>query len=122
EEPLEEQAVAHRVDVGDLEAVGGERPCRRSAAGADADPVRLREVDEVPDDQEVVGETHLANGLQLELKAFGELGRDLLVAAGEPRLAELDEVVDGIAAVGSRELRQEDAAELQLDIAALGDL
>ena len=68
EEALEQQAVAHRVDVGDLEAVGGERAGRRAAARADADPVPLREVDEVPDDQEVVGEAHLPDRLQLELE------------------------------------------------------
>ena len=63
EEALEEQVVADRVDVGDLQAVGRERPSRRAAAGPDLDAVRLREVDEVPDDQEVVGEAHLADGL-----------------------------------------------------------
>ena len=47
EEPLEEEAVAHRVDVGDLEAVGGERAGRRAAARADRDAVSLREADEV---------------------------------------------------------------------------
>ena len=69
EEALEEQVVLDRVDVGDLEAVGDERAGRRAAARADADPVALRERDEVPDDQEVVGEAHLADRLQLELRA-----------------------------------------------------
>ena len=34
QEPLEEQPVAHRIDVGDLEAVGGERAGGRAAARA----------------------------------------------------------------------------------------
>ena len=58
QEPLEEEAVANRIDVRDLQAVGGERSRRGPTAGADADPVLLREVDEVPDDEEVVGEAH----------------------------------------------------------------
>ncbi len=75
EEALEEQVVAHRVDVGDLERVRRERAGRRAAARADPDPVHLREVDEVPDDQEVVGEPHLADRLQLELKPLVQLRR-----------------------------------------------
>ena len=122
EEALEQQPVADRVDVGDLEAVGGERAGGRAAAGADADAVPLREADEVLDDQEVVGEAHLADGLQLELEPLPQLGRDLVVAPLEPLLAELDEVVERVAPVGHGELGQQDLAELDLDVAALGDL
>ena len=122
EEALEEQVVTDRVDVGDLERVGGERAGGRAAAGADADPVHLGEVDEVPDDQEVVGEAHLLDRLQLELEPLAQLRRHLVVAALEASLAQLDEVLERVAAVGSRELRQVDVAELDLDRAALGDL
>ena len=80
QEALEEEAVAHRIDVGDLEAVGGERAGRGAAAGADADPVLLGEVDEVPDDEEVVGEAHLADRLQLEAEPLVELRRRLAEA------------------------------------------
>ena len=122
EEALEEQVVADRVDVGDLEAVRDEAAGGGAAARADADAVPLREADEVGDDEEVVGEAHLADRLQLELEPFAQLGRDLVVAAPEALLAELDEVVERVAAVGHREVRQQDAAELDLDVAALGDL
>ena len=107
EEALEEEPVPHRVDVGDLEAVRRERARRRAAAGPDLDAVRLREVDEVPDDQEVVGEAHLADRLQLELETLGELRCDRLVAAREPALAQLDEVLERVAAVGGRVLREQ---------------
>ena len=122
QEALEEEAVADRVDVGDLEAVGRERTGRRAAARPHADAVRLREVDEVPDDQEVVREAHLLDRLQLEAEAVGELRRRLPVALAEPLLAELDEVVEGVASFRHREGRKQDAAELELDRAALGDL
>ena len=122
EEALEEEPVAHRVDVGDLEAVGGERAGGGAAARPDADPVRLREVDEVPDDQEVVRKAHLADRLQLELEPLAELGGDLVVAPLEPLLAELDEIAEGVAAVRDGVVRQVDLAELDLDVAALGDL
>ena len=75
QEALEEEAVAHRVDVGDLEAVRGERAGRRAATRPDADAVLLREVDEVPDDEEVVREAHLLDRLQLEAEAIRQLGR-----------------------------------------------
>ena len=122
EEALEQEPVAHRVDVGDLQAVGGEAAGRRAAARADRDPVPLREADEVGDDQEVVREAHLADRLQLELEPLAELGRLLPVPLDEPRLAELDELVERVAAVGERELRQQDLAQLDLDRAALRDL
>ena len=122
QEALEEQVVADRIDVGDLERVGGERAGGRAPARADADPVHLREVDEVPDDQEVVGEAHLLDRLQLELEPLAQLRRHLVVAALEPSLAQLDEVLEGVAALRRRELRQVDVAELDLERAALGDL
>ncbi len=85
EEPLEQQAVAHRVDVGDAEAVGGERAGGAAAARPDGDAVPLGEADEVGDDQEVVGEAHLVHGLQLELEALGQLGRHPVVALRRAR-------------------------------------
>ena len=51
-----------------------------------------------------------------------QLRRHLVVAALEPPLAQLDEVLEGVAAVRRRELRQVDVAELDLERAALGDL
>ena len=60
--------------------------------------------------------------LQLEPEAVLELRRGAPVAAREAQLAQLDEVVERVAAVGHRELRQADPPELELDVAALGDL
>ena len=60
--------------------------------------------------------------LQLEPEAVLELRRGAPVAPREAQLAQLDEVVERVAAVGHRELRQADPPELELDVAALGDL
>ena len=73
EEALEEEVVADRVDVGDLEAVRDERAGGQPRPGPTADPVALREADEVGDDQEVVGEAHLPDRLQLELEPLVQL-------------------------------------------------
>ena len=122
QEALEEEVVLDGVDLGDVEAVGGERACGRAAAGADRDAVLLRELDEVPDDQEVVGEAHLLDRLELELEPLLDLRRHVVVALLQAFFAELDEVVERVAAFRDRELRQPDLAELDLDVAALGDL
>ena len=85
-------------------------------------PFRFAKRDEVPDDQEVVREAHLPDRLQLEPEPVLELGRDLFVALAQAFLAELDEVVEGVAAVRGRERREQDPAELHRHGAALGDL
>ncbi len=58
EEALEEQAEAQRVDVDDAHAVSDDGPRPGAAPGPDADALGLRPVDEVGDDQVVVGEPH----------------------------------------------------------------
>ncbi len=113
EEALEEQAVADRVDVGDLEAVGGEGAGGRAAAGADRDAVALGEGDEVPDDQEVVREAHLLDRLQLEAEALLELRCHPFVALLQAFFAELDQVVERVSAVRDGETREQDVAELE---------
>ena len=122
EHALEEQVVLHRVDLGDAQAVGDERAGGRAASRADADAVLAGERDEVPDDQEVVGEAHLADRLQFECEPLVELGRPLRVTAGEPLLRELHEVLERIAALGRRVRRQQDLSQLERHRAALRDL
>src|SRR5215207_6973843 len=122
EEALEQEVVPDRVDVRDLERVGGDGSRGRSSTRADLDAVLLREADEVPDDQEVVREAHLLDRLQLEPEAILELWRDGSVPLLQAFLAELGEVVERVAVVRRWELRQPDLAELELDIQPFGDL
>ncbi|MNK84345.1 hypothetical protein D3C87_1041920 [compost metagenome] len=122
EEAFEEQVVLDRVDVGDLEAVGGQRACRGAAAGADLDAVGLGVVDEVPDDQEVRREAHLLDDPELELEALLEFGSDGLEALAEAVPGDLVEVaLDGMA---GRDVVawQHDAPEVEDQVALLGDL
>ena len=93
-------------------------PAAEPRPGPDLDSVRLREVDEVPDDQEVVGEAHLADGLQLELEPVAELRRHRLVAARETGLAQLGEVLEGVAAARRVVAREQQPVGLDLDVAA----
>ena len=122
EKALEQELVAHRVDVGDLEAVGDERAGCGAATGTDADLVSLGEADEVGDDQEVVGKAHLPDGLELELEPLGQLRRHPVVPLAETLLAQLDQIVERVPSVGCRKRGQQDPAELDLDVAAIRDL
>ena len=122
EEALEQQVVADRIDVGDLEAVRHERAGRRAAAGADADALALGEPDEVPGHEEVVREAHLADRRQLEGQPIAQVLRGGGIAAGEPLLAQAGEVRERVLPVRHLVLGQPDRPQLELDVAALRDL
>ncbi len=76
EEPLEDESVLQRVEVGDAHRVGGHRPGAGATAGTDADAVVLGPVDEVGDDEEVAGEAHLHDDVGLVLGLLAHLVGD----------------------------------------------
>src|ERR1041384_4192040 len=65
EKALEEEIVLEGIDVSDLETVGDQRPRRRPATGSDGNRMLFGVANEVPDDEEVAGETHLLDHLDL---------------------------------------------------------
>ncbi len=123
EEALEEQVVLQRVDVGDAERVTDDAAGGRPAAGAHGDAVVLGELHVVPDDEEVGVETHLADDAELEVEALAHLIAGLdAVAAHDALLAELAQVAALGLALGHRIRGQLVLAEVELDVAAFGDL
>jgi hypothetical protein len=101
----------------------------RAAAGADRDAVLLGPVDEVPDDEEVAREPHLLDDRQLggqpgpvlidvELAAARRQVREALLEAAPGDVA--DVAVEGVT-LGHAVLGQEGLAEVELDLAPLGD-
>ena len=70
EEPLEQKAEAHRIEIGDGERPGDERARARAAARPDRNPLRLRPLDEVGDDEEIAGELHVDDDVELEGEAL----------------------------------------------------
>ena len=68
QEAFEEEVVGERVKVGDFQRIGDERARARTASGADRDVVVFRPLDEVGNDEEVTGETHLVNHAQLNVE------------------------------------------------------
>ncbi len=73
QEPLEHQPVHDRVQVGDAQRVGNDRPARRAAARPDPDAVPLRPHDEVGHDQEVRAEPHRLDDAHLVLGLLAAL-------------------------------------------------
>ncbi len=123
EEALEQQLVAQRVHVGDLQAVRHDRAGRRAAPGAHGDAVLLGVLDEVPDDQEVGVEAHALDHAELHLHALHRLrGRGLAVARAQPLLHTGAQVLALGDPLGGGEARDQLLAELDLHPAALGDL
>ena len=90
EEPLEDQVVHDRVEVGDPHGVGAHRAGAGPTAGADPDAVVLGPVDEVGDDEEVAAVALLEDDVGLvapPLRAYA--GTPLGVAVRRPRSTSL---------------------------------
>ncbi|MNM42531.1 hypothetical protein D3C81_533730 [compost metagenome] len=127
EEALEQQVVRQRVQIGDLQRPRHQRAGTGTTARADRDALRFTPLDEVGHDQEVAGEAHLDDGVQLELEAVavilrGHAGRDgILFQARGQALARFtaDPAVQRLL-VGHRIVGQEVGAQAHLDVAALG--
>src|SRR5204862_5448770 len=112
-----------RVDVGDVQDVRDDRAGSGATTWAHGDAVVLRELDEVPDDQEVGGEAHLEDDVELHLEPLDGLGRRrVAVASAQPLMGEAAEVLDLVLSVRRRVARDQLLAELDLDVAPLGDL
>ena len=71
EEALEQEPEAHGVEIGDGQRPGDERARAGAAPRSDRDPLRLRPLDEVGDDEEVALIVHAGDDVELEGKAIG---------------------------------------------------
>ncbi len=123
QESLEQQVVLDRVEIGDAQAVRHRAAGRAPPAGPHPDASLTRVPDQIPHDQEVGGEAHLRDHLQLEGESLG----DRRMKVGAPALLgslhrEVAEVVDVVGeALGDGERRQLRLAELDLHVGALRD-
>ncbi len=69
EEALEQEAEAQGIEIGDGQRPGDERARARAAPRADRNPLRLRPLDEIGDDEEIAGESHIDDDVELEGEA-----------------------------------------------------
>jgi len=127
EKPLEQQPETQRVEIGDRQSPGDDRARARPASGTDRDPLALRPLDDVGDDQEIAGKSHPHDRVELEVEALAIGRRDALAYAGaaetlvQPdarRPAQCHFVVD---AVSIRKDRKDRLARLRHERAAAGD-
>ena len=65
EEPLENQVILNRVEIGDMKAVGDDRARGAAAPGSDSDAVLTREINVVPDNEEVIDIPHRPDDAKL---------------------------------------------------------
>jgi hypothetical protein len=123
EEPLEDQVVLDRVEVGDPHRIRAHRAGSRATARPDPDPVVLGPVDEVGDDQEISRVPLFEDDLGLVASPLRRILRDTVgVAEAEPPFDLLDE--PGLLVLPRRagEPRHVAAFALdEVDLAALGD-
>ncbi len=77
EEALEQEAEPERVEIGDGERPGDDRARARAAPRPHGNALRLRPLDEVGDDEEIAGELHFDDDVELE----GEALRIVLLGA-----------------------------------------
>ena len=66
EEALEQQAEADRIEIGDRQRIGDQRAGARTAPRPDRNVLPLGPLDEIGDDQEIAGEFHLDDDVELE--------------------------------------------------------
>ena len=146
QEALEDEVVLHRVDIRNLRRIGNQGPRRGASSGAYRNPMRLCEMDEVPDDQEIVHVAHflydrkfvgeaVAVGLRLlpirpllefhisrGLPVVGSHGLiEIRITAGQAFPAELVEIGPGIIGFRHFEAGQLRDAELNLHVTAVRD-
>jgi hypothetical protein len=102
DEPLEEEAVADRVDPGDPQNVRDDRICRAPPA-LGGDPPLAREAHEVPADEEELGEAGPLDDVELVGELLHDRRRHGVIAPPDAAVAELGEVREGRLARRHRE-------------------
>ena len=110
------------VELGDAQGIGDHRARSRAAAWAHPDAGLLRIANEVGDDEEVAGESHLHDNPDLVLRLLADvIGNLALVSAVQADLDLLDQPRLLALALRDGKHRHEACAFVELDVAALGD-
>ena len=117
EEALKQQIVFQRVNVGDVETVGGEAARSAAASGADHDAVHLGIVNKIPNDEEVVYKPHLLNDAELVFQSRARLVVCLWQFFRHTRIAELPKIRRVIQPVRRNESGHATDSKLNVEIA-----
>ena len=68
QEPLEQQGVHQRIQIGNAQGIGDEAAGGGASARADGNAARAGKLDDVPDDEEIAGEPHRADDREFFLQ------------------------------------------------------
>src|SRR5262249_8837514 len=124
EEPLEQQIVFERINVAQVQQVTDNRSTRRSA-GAGWYATLASEAHEIPNDQEVAGETHAADDVKFMFEPSpGCRPRGFVLAAVaflESGHAQFLEIILRFFRVGRSECRKMPRLEIEVDAHTVGD-
>ncbi len=113
-----------RIDIGDSKNVSDQRTGGRTPTRANRNSAALREVNEVPNDQDVANESGFLQHAQLVSQSLPQLIVDLRALAitfFESLVTEIAQICFAGLSRGNRILRIFRAAELDRDVAALPD-
>ncbi len=121
QEAFKKQLVFQRVKIGNPEQIPDQAACGRPAAGAHHDPAFLGLADKIPDNQEISNKTHLFNDRKFIDQPLLYFRSDLRVTPGQSFPAKVFKVGIGVKTFGNLESRQVVMAQLQLDVATVGN-
>ena len=122
EKTLEDQAELDRIELGDAERVGHDRAGGAPPAGSGSDAPLSRMPDQVPNDQEVCGETHSIDDIEFVIEAFDDLGfQCVAVAVLGADENEFAQVAGLVVTVGNVEIRKQKLVEFQFDVRTFRD-
>ena len=133
EKAFEQQVVLQRIEIGDLQRIGHQRAGTGATARPHGNIVLLGPANEVHHDQEVAGETHLDDGIQLEIEPRAIFRLPLVEAVArrveKPRQALVQPLVRQLPKIGihsqtggHRIVREIGLAQFQHQVAAPGYL
>ena len=121
EEAFKIQAVFHRVDVGDVEAVGHHGPRRRASARSHGDLLASGVGDKIRHDEEIIHIAHFLDHGHLIFQTFPVARRVVGIALGIAVAAQLGKPAPAVIALGVLEGRQMVLAKGELHVAPVGD-
>ena len=71
QKPLEQQIEAQRIQIGDGQRIGDQRPCTRAAPRPHRNALRFGPFDKIGNDEEISGELHIDDNVQLKRQPCG---------------------------------------------------
>jgi len=93
EKTLEDQVIADRIEVGDLEHIGDQAAGGRTAAGSHRDVLAAGITDEIGGDEKIARIAHLPDDLKLILQPLLQIRRHLRIAFAQAGPRHLGEVI-----------------------------